>query len=73
MAHWLPQAGREQLDALCERGRKSGISVITESAREVCGEVSFTSPSKSAVEKAHVFAQCQARTRKGLSSGGVSP
>lgn len=63
MARWLPVSGREQLEGLCDRGRRSGLAVIAESAREVCGEVAFTSPSKSAPARARVLAECQAATK----------
>jgi len=65
MAHWLPTSTREQLDSLCEQGRKSGLSAIAAFAREVCDEVAFTSPLKSASEKEHVLAECQARVGAG--------
>ena len=61
MAHWLPQAGREQLYKLCEHGRSRGIAMIAESARDVCSEIAFTSPAKNAAQRARVLAECQAR------------
>jgi hypothetical protein len=63
MAHWLTAGGSEQLEGLCERGRRSGLAVIAESASEVCGEVAFTSPLRDAPARARLLAECLATTK----------
>lgn len=67
-AHWLSRASKQQLYTMCERGRNSGIAVIAESAKEVCGEVAFTSPFRSAAKRARVLGECQATANAGTAA-----
>jgi hypothetical protein len=57
---WLSKADKESLYKVCDNGLKRGLTEIKGYAHEVCNEVAFTSPAKTAAEKARIYAACDA-------------
>jgi predicted RecB family endonuclease len=63
IANWLPQASKEDLYVICNKGLRRGLTEVIQYGEEVCAEVAYTSPAKSAAEKAHVYSECYAGTK----------
>jgi hypothetical protein len=61
---WLPKASKTQLYASCDQGLRRGLTEIRAFGLEVCNEVAFTSPAKTAAERTRVFAACYAGTKQ---------
>jgi hypothetical protein len=62
-ASWLSPQNKEVLDETCNRGLRRGLTEVKEYALEACHEVSYTSPAKSATERARVLDECYAETK----------
>lgn len=62
-AHWLSQINKEELYSTCNHGLNRGLTEVKQYGREVCSEVVYTSPSKTASERTRVFDACYAGTK----------
>ncbi len=63
VATWLSQANKQELYNTCNKALVRGLTEVIQYGLEVCTEVTYTSPAKSAQEKAHVFSACYAGTK----------
>jgi len=62
-ASWLSEQNKEALHETCNKGLRRGLTEIRTYGLEVCSEVSYTSPAKTASEKARVLDECYAETK----------
>jgi hypothetical protein len=62
-AHWLSPANKEELHQTCNHGLSRGLTEVKQYGREVCTEVAYTSPAKTAAQRTHVFDACYAGTK----------
>jgi hypothetical protein len=72
-AHWLSQGSKEDLHRTCDYGLRRGLTEIKRYGQEACKEVVYTSPAKSAAEKARIFATCYAGTKLRTTVAGQQP
>jgi hypothetical protein len=69
-ASWLPQADKQRLYGVCNYGLRRGLTEIKIYGLQVCTEVTYTSPAKTASEKARVFSACYAPTKEKTAAVG---
>lgn len=63
-ASWMSQADKQRLYEVCNYGLRRGLTEIQIYGLQVCDEVTFASPAKTAAEKAHVFSTCYAEAKR---------
>jgi hypothetical protein len=63
-ASWMSPADKQRLYEVCNYGLHRGLTEIKVYGLQVCREVTFASPAKTAAEKARSFSTCYAETKQ---------